>query len=197
MAAEKAAADEAAALEAARAAGVLVPSGDGSHAPLRLKVQASSAGGTSREMEDEQGQANPVGNAPGGLKPVLGEAEEEDLGRRRLRKIELGSTLSDAEKEALRAKHAKRIEDELASQTRQAIWSTNPNWDWVDEESIKSRFRPLAERLMVEYVGEQVEELEEAVVTATREKTKPAKIIETLEPVSIPELQGLALALIC
>ncbi|CEH14807.1 U1 snRNP complex, subunit SNU71 and related PWI-motif proteins [Ceraceosorus bombacis] len=182
LAAEKAAADEAAALEAARAAGVLVPSGDGSHAPLRLKVQANAAGGTSKEGEDEHA-AHAVANASSGLKPVLGEAEEEDLGRRRLRKIELGSTLSDSEKEALRAKHALRLEAELASQSSEVIWATTPNWDWVDEEVIKSRFRPLVERLMVEYVGEQVEELEDAVVSATRERAKPTKIIETLEPV--------------
>ena len=121
-AAEQAVADSVAHADAQRAAGVLLPA-DGSHAPLKLKVAPKPAAG------EEQPAAAAV--IP---KAVLGEAEEEDLGRRRLRKIELGDGLSDEKREETIKQHAPHVERELP-RDREGLFAATPAWDWIDEVS--------------------------------------------------------------
>lgn len=124
------AADMAALADQQRAAGILVPS-DGGIAPLKLNISAKSVAATLAGAPAKAGDAPAQeSHAPG----VLGDVDdEEEAGRmKKIRQIELGDGLTDAEREERRLAQIQRIEESVPT-AKAALFKLSVRWDYIDE----------------------------------------------------------------
>ncbi|GAC95178.1 RNA recognition motif containing protein [Pseudozyma hubeiensis SY62] len=176
-----------------RAAGVLVQEKGGALAPIKLNFagiskndsSADGATGAASTATNGTGAHHAAAAGPGSIvKPgtaVLGEAEEEDSRKKsgRLTHIKLESDLSEQDK----ARKMAEIAQSLPSASGE-LFERSPEWDYVDEQLIQSKYRPWVDAEIEDSLGEKVEELVMVVVEALQKRSSAAKLVDQVEPVN-------------
>ncbi len=166
--------------EQQRKSGVLLQSGGGTLAPIKLNF----AGGASRVGEATSSADAEAAN--GATKTstttLLGEADEDESTKRtgRLKHIQLGSNMTEDEKAAKLAEFSATLPRETS-----ALFEQAPKWEWVDEALIQSKYRPWADAEIEDSLGEKVEELVNVVIEGLQGKSSAKALVEQVEPVSV------------
>ncbi|UZJ52678.1 hypothetical protein CBS101457_001998 [Exobasidium rhododendri] len=175
-------AEDMAAFEAKqRAAGVLIP-GEGSHAPLKLKVAPTAVHGSEESARQVQ-----VG--------VLGNAEDDSdltgLRRGKLARIDLNDEATDASN---REERKRKIREDLPADAT-SVFDREPKWEHLRESDIEESYKALLDKGIVESIGESVPDMVEELVSKIRAHHSAKDLIsvveEVLEEEAVPLIERL------
>lgn len=175
-----------------RAAGVLVQEA-GALAPIKLTFATATkadgaadttAGVAASTPNGTSAQNGAAGGGVAAVKPgttVLGEAEEDESSKRtgRLTHIKLDSDLSPQDK----ARKLAQLTESLPK-TSGELFAQSPQWEYVDEQLIQSKYRRWADAEIEDSLGEKVDELVTVVVEALQNRSDARAVVEQVEPVS-------------